>query len=193
MPLRLDLGTLGEGEAHAAQHLHGLIEDEGQRMQSALGQGTGRQGGIDRGEGGGVLFCDEVGAGRLERRGDGLAHLVQLLADVLLLVGGHVAHAGGGGGEAALLSEKGDAHLLERGLVGDPGDGGEGFVLNGVELGEHGKKGWAGELSGLTAKSNLQVGLHGPGSAFFRTVSPTGHKDAAGSGANRVYSPGRPC
>ena len=135
MPLGLDLGPFGEGEAHAAEDADGFVEDEGEGMEPAFGERTGRQGRVDRGKGGRVAPGGEGGRLLLEGRGDRVANLVELLSDILFEIGGDVAHPGSGLGETALFPEESHAGLFQRRFIGDAADRGEGFGLYRIELG----------------------------------------------------------
>ena len=79
-------------------------------------------------------------AARRERLGHRVLQRVDRRALGLALVGREPAEGGEQGGDRPLLAEGGDAHRLERGLVGCGLDRGERFVLEGGEVG-HGEPG----------------------------------------------------
>ena len=69
--------------------------------------------------------------------GDGGADFVEEFANGAFLLFRDVAHAGGGGGEAAFFAEVADAELFDGAVVGEGGDFREGVGADGFEFGGH--------------------------------------------------------
>ena len=123
----LDIGALGQGEAHLAedgeQFVHGLAD----RMDAAVGLGPRRQGDVDA-----LALEPFLEPGILERRlssidgvGQDLLDGIQRHARVLAFFGRQGADALHALGDKPLPAEDADADLLEAFEILGPGDGGQ--------------------------------------------------------------------
>ncbi len=138
VPFGFDFGAFGEGEAHAAEGGDGEVADlcEGVQGAGALAGATG-EGDVESGDGSGVFGGLESELAGGDAVGDGSADFVEFGANVFFDVRGDVLHTGAEGGEFAFLAEVVDAEGFESGLVGGGVEGGEGFGVEGGEVGEH--------------------------------------------------------
>ena len=138
VPFGLDFGAFGEGEAHAAEGGDGEVADLGEGMDGADAEaGAAWEGDVESGDGGGVFGGLESELAGGDSVGDGGADFVEFGADVFFKVGGDILHAGAEGGELAFFAEEVDAEGFEGGLIGGGVEGGEGFGVEGGEVGEH--------------------------------------------------------
>ncbi len=113
---KLDLGALGDGEAHADEDLLGLADDLVQGMRTADADLFARHGNV-RGLGGEThlerLFAQRAAA-VLNGLGELLADLVCQLTHNGTLLGGELSHLLEQSGELALLAQVFDAQRLQR-------------------------------------------------------------------------------
>ena len=137
MPLGLDVGAVGEGEAHAAEDLDGAVLELGDGMQRA-----GPRGGPGRvtsmpakaaasASARRAAFASSsaaVTAVRTSLRSLPMRGLSSLETSFMPLLSG---------GEGAGLAEEADAGLLDGGFIGGGGDGSEGVGAELFELGVH--------------------------------------------------------
>ena len=134
MPLRLDLGTVGDDEAQLAEGSENAFAGAGERMERTGGSVGAREGRVDgRAEGGGDLGVLDLGQQGGEQLFDGLLRLVDQLAHdraFFLREGGHPLHHLGQGAIGA------DDARLEGFELGAGGDGGGFLGGGGDELGE---------------------------------------------------------
>jgi len=134
MPLRLDLGAVGDDEAQLAEGGQDALAGAGERMKRTGGSVGAREGRIDgRAEGGGDLGVLDLGQQGGEELFDGLLRLVDELAHdraFFLREGGHPLHHLGQGAVGA------DDARLEGFELGAGGDGGGFLGGGGDELGE---------------------------------------------------------
>ena len=140
VPLGLNLRAVGQGETHAPQGAHRQVADLGERVQAAAVGRAARQGQVDAGHGGGVLGGLQRAESGLQAGAERLTHLVELGADILLLLRRHFAHARTERGQPALLAKIIDAEGLQRGFVVERAERRKGLGLEGVEFGKHGRK-----------------------------------------------------
>jgi len=117
MKLGLDLGTIGQGKTHPAQHLDRAVLGLGERMQRPRGQRPRRQSKINTLHGLAVSLISQLrlllldgGSNRLPRRVEQLAHLRFVLF-------GKILHACGCRREAPLLAQISHAGIIKGLLI----------------------------------------------------------------------------
>ncbi len=143
VPFGLDFGAFGEGEAHAAQGGDGEVADLGEGVKRADAEAwAAGEGDVESGDGSGVFGGLESELAGGDAIGDGGADFIEFGADVFFEVGGDILHARAEGGELAFFAEEVDAEGFEGGLVGGGLEGGEGFGVEGGEVGEHRRSVW---------------------------------------------------
>jgi hypothetical protein len=162
VPVVLDVGTLGPGEAHLAEDRGDLVHHLADRMQRALVLRARRQRDVDLlgGQARGERGTAEQALARVERRFDLALELVDPRAEFLARLGGHAAQGLHQAGDAALLAEHGHARLLERRQVGG--------LLNGAQrLAAYGRK--IVHVSHVPVQTRKK-GACGPGSLFMISI-----------------------
>ena len=142
VPVALDLGALGDGEAEVGEDGGDLVHHLADRVDGALGDRARRQGDVGpfAGDAGLERGVGEAGAGLGQGLGEVVLERVERGAGGLARLGRHGAEAAHEERDLALLAEGGEAHLLERRLVGGGVDGGQvllaqaGDVVQGLAL-----------------------------------------------------------
>ena len=136
----LDVRTFGDGEAHVGEDLDALVVDLADGMDAAVGDGAeaNRQRDV------GALVREPLRQGlafqrslaRLQRVADARLELVDRLAEALALLRRQRAELLHQLGDAALLAEHGDAHLLDRGEIARAAMARQQLALRGRERSE---------------------------------------------------------
>ena len=123
--IRLDVGSLGDREAQIGEDLHALVEHLADRMDAPLGNRAKTHGQRDVGPLVGKLLRESVGFQRalspIEGGVDAFLDLVDRGTEALAILGRHGAERGHQCGDAALLAQRRDTRLLQRGKI--PGGG----------------------------------------------------------------------
>ena len=142
--LGFDFGSIGEGEAEAAEDLDGAVLHDGEWVQGPGGEAACRHGGVDACDGGGVGSVLKTLLTSVEGSFDGLAGGIEGGAKLGLFLVGEVAHFSGEGIERALFAEEFDAGVFKGRFGGRGLDGGEGIGLNLFGLLDHVEEGIKG-------------------------------------------------
>ena len=125
----LDVGALGDGEAHVAEDLGHLVPHLADGMDAAFLQRAEPHGQRDVGLLGGEarreLAALQIGLARLQCIADARLEPVDRLSERLALVGGQRAELRHQLGHASLLAQGGDAHALDGVEIAGGGDLGE--------------------------------------------------------------------
>jgi hypothetical protein len=125
-----DLGTVGEGEAEAAEDLDRAILDKGEGVEGADRELTCGHRDIEVGDGGGVGGILELLLAVIERSADGLAGGVEGSTEFGFVLIGEITHLSSEGVERTLFAEEFDAGVLKGGFGGSGFDSGECFGLD---------------------------------------------------------------
>ena len=135
----LDVGPLGDGEAHVAEDLDDLVEHLAHRMDAPILQRPGahrqRDVGLLGGEAGRERAALQIGLAAFQRVADARLEAVDGLPEGLALVSRAACPARHQLRDAALLAERGDAHALDRGEVAGGGDLGDERAFERGEIG----------------------------------------------------------
>ena len=143
VPFVVDVRAVGEREAHAAEDLHGAVEQLRDRVQAARRDGArAGQAQVEAGKGVGFVLGGEESGAFLQGSGEGGADFVEAFADggAFFLADGF--HALADLRERALAAEVFDARLFQRERVGGGGDVGLGLGEEGFEFLDHGFRRW---------------------------------------------------
>ena len=142
---RLDVRPFGDGEAHVGEDLDAFVVDLADGMDAAVGDGTEPNRQRDVGALAGQPLRQRLAfqrsLARLQRVADARFELVDRLAEALALLRRQRAERLHQLGDAALLAEHGDAHLLDGGKIARASNAGEQFALErseGLSLSDRG-------------------------------------------------------
>ena len=164
VPLGLDVGAVGDGEAEPAEDLDGAVDQQGERVERTRLGSRAREGCVDGSERGRVGLGGEGVFLLLKGCRDGGAQVVEKLPHDGSLLLGEGAHSLAEQRDGTGLAEEADACLLQRRGVGRSRDCGERLDPELLDLGFHGRD--PGELpaskkSGGFGFRCLRLGLEG--------------------------------